>query len=171
MQAARQAVLGRCGPGLPGGNGGCGGSQRGERFQVLGRHGGSSTSEVAPRKAALQRPGEASGRPALEAPPPRAWLIFDPLLPGSTVAIMTTLHASKDPLPRGVSPTPSKIPVRCQRRPPFPTVRACAPDQENQDPRVRGAPGVNLVVTRNRSLQQCIPRRFVPFSPAPSLRE
>ncbi|KAF5928553.1 hypothetical protein HPG69_015159 [Diceros bicornis minor] len=48
---------------------------------------------------------------------------------------MTTLQARKDPLPRGVSPTPSKIPVRSQRRPPLPTVKSCAVDQENQDPR------------------------------------
>ncbi|KAL0611590.1 Tastin [Plecturocebus cupreus] len=46
---------------------------------------------------------------------------------------MTTLQASKDPLLRGVSPTPSKIPVRSQRRTPLPTVKAL--DQENQDPR------------------------------------
>ncbi|MBZ3879058.1 Tastin [Sciurus carolinensis] len=48
---------------------------------------------------------------------------------------MTTLQAKKDPLLRGVSPTPSKIPVRSQRRPPFPTVKSCVLDQENQDPR------------------------------------
>ncbi|XP_008254639.1 tastin isoform X1 [Oryctolagus cuniculus] len=48
---------------------------------------------------------------------------------------MSTLQAAKETFPRGVSPTPSKIPVRSQRRPPFPTVRSCAPDQENQDPR------------------------------------
>uniref|UniRef100_A0A2K6UW06 Trophinin associated protein n=1 Tax=Saimiri boliviensis boliviensis TaxID=39432 RepID=A0A2K6UW06_SAIBB len=48
---------------------------------------------------------------------------------------MTTLQATKDPLPRGVSPTPSKIPVRSQRRTPLPTVTSCALDQENQDPR------------------------------------
>nr|XP_012616888.1 tastin isoform X3 [Microcebus murinus] len=47
---------------------------------------------------------------------------------------MTTLQAMKDPL-QGVSPTPSKIPVRSRRRPPFPTVKPCALDQENQDPR------------------------------------
>uniref|UniRef100_A0A8C3X6X8 Trophinin associated protein n=1 Tax=Catagonus wagneri TaxID=51154 RepID=A0A8C3X6X8_9CETA len=48
---------------------------------------------------------------------------------------MTTLQATKDSLLRGVSPTPSKIPVRSQRRPPLPTVKPCALDQENQDPR------------------------------------
>ncbi|XP_069346972.1 tastin isoform X2 [Eulemur rufifrons] len=48
---------------------------------------------------------------------------------------MTTLQASKDPLLQGVSPTPSKIPVRSRRCPPFPTVKPCALDQENQDPR------------------------------------
>ncbi|XP_037600584.1 tastin [Cebus imitator] len=48
---------------------------------------------------------------------------------------MTTLQATKDPLLRGVSPTPSKIPVRSQRRTPLPTVTSCALDQENQDPR------------------------------------
>uniref|UniRef100_A0A8D2JK95 Trophinin associated protein n=1 Tax=Sciurus vulgaris TaxID=55149 RepID=A0A8D2JK95_SCIVU len=48
---------------------------------------------------------------------------------------MTTLQAKKDPLLRGVSPTPSKIPVRSQRRLPFPTVKSCVLDQENQDPR------------------------------------
>ncbi|XP_021098793.1 tastin isoform X2 [Heterocephalus glaber] len=48
---------------------------------------------------------------------------------------MTTIQATKDPLLRGVSPTPSKIPVRCQRRPPFPTVKSSTQDQENQDPR------------------------------------
>ncbi|XP_072828955.1 tastin isoform X3 [Vicugna pacos] len=48
---------------------------------------------------------------------------------------MTTLQATKDPLLRSVSPTPSKIPVRSQRRPPLPTAKLCALDQENQDPR------------------------------------
>ncbi|KAI2565515.1 TROAP isoform 7 [Pan troglodytes] len=48
---------------------------------------------------------------------------------------MTTRQATKDPLLRGVSPTPSKIPVRSQKRTPFPTVTSCAVDQENQDPR------------------------------------
>uniref|UniRef100_A0A2I3GP83 Trophinin associated protein n=1 Tax=Nomascus leucogenys TaxID=61853 RepID=A0A2I3GP83_NOMLE len=48
---------------------------------------------------------------------------------------MTTRQATKDPLLRGVSPTPSKIPVRSQKRTPFPTVTSCALDQENQDPR------------------------------------
>uniref|UniRef100_A0A8D1RUL9 Tastin n=1 Tax=Sus scrofa TaxID=9823 RepID=A0A8D1RUL9_PIG len=51
------------------------------------------------------------------------------------VAVMTTLQATKDPLLRGVSPTPSKIPVRSQRRPPLPTVKPYALGQENQDPR------------------------------------
>lgn len=54
---------------------------------------------------------------------------------------MTTLQATKDPLLRGVSPTPSKIPIRSQRRPPLPTVKPSALDQENQDPKVRGAWG------------------------------
>ncbi|XP_057342531.1 tastin isoform X1 [Manis pentadactyla] len=48
---------------------------------------------------------------------------------------MATHQATKDPLLRGVSPTPSKIPVRFQRRPPLLTVKPCALDQENQDPR------------------------------------
>nr|XP_014705488.2 tastin isoform X1 [Equus asinus]XP_044612157.1 tastin isoform X1 [Equus asinus] len=48
---------------------------------------------------------------------------------------MATLRARKDPLLPGVSPTPSKIPVRSQRRLPLPTVKSCAVDQENQDPR------------------------------------
>ncbi|XP_006902558.1 PREDICTED: tastin [Elephantulus edwardii] len=47
---------------------------------------------------------------------------------------MTTVQA-KDPFLRGVSPTPSKIPLRCQRRPPRPTDKTCAQDQENEDPR------------------------------------
>ncbi|XP_070645272.1 tastin isoform X3 [Bos indicus] len=51
---------------------------------------------------------------------------------------MTTLQAPKDPLLRGVSPTPSKIPVRSQRRPPLPTVKPSALDQENQDPKRLG---------------------------------
>ncbi|XP_027981390.1 tastin isoform X3 [Eumetopias jubatus] len=55
--------------------------------------------------------------------------------PISAVAVMTTLQATKDPVLRGVSPTPSKIPVRSQRRPPLPTVKPCALDQENQDPK------------------------------------
>ncbi|XP_073069672.1 tastin isoform X2 [Manis javanica] len=48
---------------------------------------------------------------------------------------MSTHQATKNPLLRGVSPTPSKIPVRSQRRPPLLTVKPCALDQENQDPR------------------------------------
>ncbi|XP_060513718.1 tastin isoform X3 [Panthera onca] len=48
---------------------------------------------------------------------------------------MTTLQATKDPLLRGVSPTPSKIPVRSQRRQPLPTVKPRILDQENQDPK------------------------------------
>ncbi|OWK16647.1 TROAP, partial [Cervus elaphus hippelaphus] len=52
--------------------------------------------------------------------------------------LMTTFQARKDPLLRGVSPTPSKIPVRSQRRPPLPTVKPSAVDQENQDPRRLG---------------------------------
>uniref|UniRef100_A0A8C8TDJ4 Trophinin associated protein n=1 Tax=Peromyscus maniculatus bairdii TaxID=230844 RepID=A0A8C8TDJ4_PERMB len=48
---------------------------------------------------------------------------------------MTTLHPRKDPLLRGVSPTPSKIPVLSQRCPDFSSVKSCSLDQENQDPR------------------------------------
>ncbi|XP_053413254.1 tastin isoform X2 [Nycticebus coucang] len=48
---------------------------------------------------------------------------------------MTTVQATKDPLLKGVPPTPSKIPVLSQRRPPFPMVKPCAVDQENQDPK------------------------------------
>ncbi|KAM9230681.1 tastin [Dugong dugon] len=48
---------------------------------------------------------------------------------------MTTLQATKDPLPRGVSPTPSKIPILSQRSLPLSTSKPCALDQENQDPR------------------------------------
>ncbi|XP_047724382.1 tastin isoform X1 [Prionailurus viverrinus] len=48
---------------------------------------------------------------------------------------MTTLQATKEPLLRGVSPTPSKIPVRSQRRQPLPTVKPRVLDQENQDPK------------------------------------
>ncbi|XP_042848145.1 tastin [Panthera tigris] len=48
---------------------------------------------------------------------------------------MTTLQATKDPFLRGVSPTPSKIPVRSQRRQPLPTVKPRILDQENQDPK------------------------------------
>ncbi|KAK2493067.1 hypothetical protein MC885_021560 [Smutsia gigantea] len=48
---------------------------------------------------------------------------------------MATHQATKNPLLRGVSPTPSKIPVRSQRRPALPTVKPCSLDQENQDPR------------------------------------
>ncbi|XP_008072261.1 tastin [Carlito syrichta] len=44
-----------------------------------------------------------------------------------------TLQTTKDPRFRGVSPTPSKIPVR-KKCPPLPTVKPCALDQENQDP-------------------------------------
>ncbi|XP_048221030.1 tastin [Perognathus longimembris pacificus] len=49
---------------------------------------------------------------------------------------MTTLQATKHPRLRGVSPTPSKIPIRSQRRPPFSTVKLDTLDQENQDPRI-----------------------------------
>ncbi|XP_016056728.1 PREDICTED: tastin isoform X2 [Miniopterus natalensis] len=48
---------------------------------------------------------------------------------------MATFQTKKDPLLRGVSPTPSKIPVRSRRRPPLPTVKPCSLDQENQDPK------------------------------------
>ncbi|XP_054446832.1 tastin isoform X2 [Pteronotus mesoamericanus] len=48
---------------------------------------------------------------------------------------MTTLQTKKDSLLRGVSPTPSKIPVPSKRRPPLPTVKPSAQDQENQDPK------------------------------------
>lgn len=54
---------------------------------------------------------------------------------------MATFQTKKDPLLRGVSPTPSKIPVRSRRRPPLPTVKPCSLDQENQDPKVRGLGG------------------------------
>ncbi|XP_077026917.1 tastin [Tamandua tetradactyla] len=47
---------------------------------------------------------------------------------------MTSLQATKDPLLRGVSPTPSKIPVLTQRRLPLPRDKLSALDQENQDP-------------------------------------
>ncbi|XP_037702491.1 tastin [Choloepus didactylus] len=47
---------------------------------------------------------------------------------------MTSLQATKDPLLRGVSPTPSKIPVLSQRRRPLPRGNSIAVDQENQDP-------------------------------------
>nr|KAF6498355.1 trophinin associated protein [Rousettus aegyptiacus] len=48
---------------------------------------------------------------------------------------MATFQTKRDPLLRNVSPTPSKIPVRSKRCPPLPTVKACALDQENQDPK------------------------------------
>ncbi|XP_053517437.1 tastin isoform X2 [Artibeus jamaicensis] len=48
---------------------------------------------------------------------------------------MTTFQTKKEPPLRGVSPTPSKIPVPSKRRPPLPTVKSCALDQENQDPK------------------------------------
>uniref|UniRef100_A0A8C5P056 Trophinin associated protein n=1 Tax=Jaculus jaculus TaxID=51337 RepID=A0A8C5P056_JACJA len=48
---------------------------------------------------------------------------------------MTTFQATKDSLLRGVTPTPSKIPVRTQRCPDNPTIKPYPPDQENQDPR------------------------------------
>ncbi|KAK7801874.1 hypothetical protein U0070_013478 [Myodes glareolus] len=48
---------------------------------------------------------------------------------------MTTLHTRKDPLLRGVSPTPSKIPILSQRCSEFSSVKSCSLDQENQDPR------------------------------------
>ncbi|XP_052604853.1 tastin isoform X2 [Peromyscus californicus insignis] len=54
---------------------------------------------------------------------------------GAWRAAMTTLHTRKDPLLRGVSPTPSKIPVLSQRCPDFSSVKSCSLDQENQDPR------------------------------------
>ncbi|XP_036108823.1 tastin isoform X3 [Molossus molossus] len=62
-------------------------------------------------------------------------LIFDLAFPVSIVAAMTTFQTKKDPLLRGVSPTPSKIPVSSKRRPPVPTVKPCTLDQENQDPK------------------------------------
>lgn len=62
-----------------------------------------------------------------------------PSSPVSIIAAMTTLHTRKDPLLRGVSPTPSKIPILSQRCSEFPSVKSCSLDQENQDPRVRGA--------------------------------
>ncbi|XP_004601860.2 tastin [Sorex araneus] len=48
---------------------------------------------------------------------------------------MTTLQTKRDPVRRGVSPTPSKIPISSRRRPPLPTDRPGALDQENQDPK------------------------------------
>ncbi|XP_036886904.1 tastin isoform X2 [Sturnira hondurensis] len=48
---------------------------------------------------------------------------------------MTSFQTKKDPPLRGVSPTPSKIPVPSKRRPPLPTVKPCVLDQENQDPK------------------------------------
>ncbi|XP_075407861.1 tastin isoform X2 [Tenrec ecaudatus] len=49
---------------------------------------------------------------------------------------MTTVQASKDLPLRGVSPTPSKIPVRSQRCTPLPGGKPCSlVDQENQDPK------------------------------------
>ncbi|XP_027252309.1 tastin isoform X5 [Cricetulus griseus] len=54
---------------------------------------------------------------------------------GSWRAAMTTLHTRKEPLLRGVSPTPSKIPVLSQRCPDFSSVKSCSQDRENQDPR------------------------------------
>lgn len=68
---------------------------------------------------------------------------------------MTTFQTKKDPLLRGVSPTPSKIPVRSKRRPPLPTVKPCAVDQENQDPRVRGLVGKNSSYKDSSTQLQC----------------
>ncbi|KAH0510688.1 Tastin [Microtus ochrogaster] len=48
---------------------------------------------------------------------------------------MTTLHTRKNPLLRGVAPTPSKIPILSQRCSEFSSVKSCSLDQENQDPR------------------------------------
>ncbi|XP_054574441.1 tastin isoform X2 [Eptesicus fuscus] len=48
---------------------------------------------------------------------------------------MTTFQTKKDPLLRGVSPTPSKIPVRSKRCPPLPTRKPCDLERENQDPK------------------------------------
>ncbi|XP_055976262.1 tastin isoform X1 [Sorex fumeus] len=48
---------------------------------------------------------------------------------------MTTLPPKRDLVRRGVSPTPSKIPVSSRRRPPPPTDKPGALDQENQDPK------------------------------------
>ncbi|XP_045143246.1 tastin isoform X2 [Echinops telfairi] len=50
---------------------------------------------------------------------------------------MTTVQASTDLPLRGVSPTPSKIPVRSQRRTPLLRGKPCALNQENQDPKRR----------------------------------
>lgn len=84
---------------------------------------------------------------------------------------MTTLQATKDPLLRGVSPTPSKIPVRSQRRPPLPTVKPSALDQENQDPRVRGAWGVKTVATRTQHTPATHPNAEPQLFVLPSLRD
>nr|KAF6375653.1 trophinin associated protein [Pipistrellus kuhlii] len=48
---------------------------------------------------------------------------------------MATFQTKKDPLLRGVSPTPSKIPVRSKRRPPLPSPKPCDLERENQDPK------------------------------------
>lgn len=73
-------------------------------------------------------------------PKPRTgctWTSDLAFFPISVVAVMATFQTKRDPLLRNVSPTPSKIPVRSKRCPPLPTVKACALDQENQDPKVR----------------------------------
>ncbi|XP_006870203.1 PREDICTED: tastin [Chrysochloris asiatica] len=48
---------------------------------------------------------------------------------------MTTVQATKEPRLRGVSPTPSKIPVRSQRPPLLPAGKPSTLYQENQDPK------------------------------------
>ncbi|XP_016007256.2 tastin isoform X6 [Rousettus aegyptiacus] len=71
-------------------------------------------------------------------PKPRTgctWTSDLAFFPISVVAVMATFQTKRDPLLRNVSPTPSKIPVRSKRCPPLPTVKACALDQENQDPK------------------------------------
>lgn len=80
---------------------------------------------------------------------------------------MTTSQSKKDPLLRGVTPTPSKIPVRSKRRPPLPSGKPCALDQENQDPRVRGAWWVKTVATTRQHIpsMHCNAELFVLPSP------
>ncbi|XP_013362422.1 PREDICTED: tastin-like [Chinchilla lanigera] len=67
---------------------------------------------------------------------------------------MTTIQATNDPLHSGVSPTPCKIPVCSQSRPPFLTVRTSAQDQENQDP--RGRRGLSLVQKPQLSIHRTL---------------
>lgn len=103
-----------------------------------------------------------TGRPLISGPA---------FLPISVVAVMTTLQATKNPVLRGVSPTPSKIPVRSQRRPPLPTVKPCALDQENQDPKVRGDWWVKTVAASRQPIPPMHPKAEPQFlcSPPPEI--